>query len=87
MPAFGREWFVEVGARADAFSRLPPGFGFLVPRDEGLRILGAVFSSRLFGGRTPDGHELLTVPIDEIVRQADRAAAELHRTVSSSGAL
>ena len=32
------------------------------------------------------GHELLTAPIEEIVREADRAAAELHRAVSSSGA-
>ena len=32
------------------------------------------------------GHELLTAPIDEIVREADRAAAELHATVSPSGA-
>jgi 5-methylthioadenosine/S-adenosylhomocysteine deaminase len=29
------------------------------------------------------GHELLTAPIEEIVREADRAAAELHRVVSS----
>jgi len=28
------------------------------------------------------GHELLTAPIEEIVREADRSAAELHRTVS-----
>src|SRR5207247_2140230 len=28
------------------------------------------------------GHELLTAPIDEIVREADRSAAELHRMVS-----
>jgi len=28
------------------------------------------------------GHELLTAPIDEIVREADRSAAELHRMVN-----
>src|SRR2546422_6162099 len=28
------------------------------------------------------GHELLTAPIEEIVREADRSAAELHRMVS-----
>jgi oxygen-dependent protoporphyrinogen oxidase len=32
-----------------------------VPRDEGLRILGAVFSSELFDGRAPDGFALCTV--------------------------
>ncbi|PYO59408.1 MAG: N-ethylammeline chlorohydrolase, partial [Gemmatimonadetes bacterium] len=30
------------------------------------------------------GHELLTAPIDEIVREADRSAAELHRMVNPS---
>jgi oxygen-dependent protoporphyrinogen oxidase len=52
---------VHVGAPRDALPRLPRGFGFLVPRDEGLRILGAICSSELFPGRAPDGHALLTV--------------------------
>jgi oxygen-dependent protoporphyrinogen oxidase len=51
----------HVGFRRDAARALPPGFGFLVPRDEGLRILGAIFSSQLFEGRAPAGHELVTV--------------------------
>jgi len=37
------------------------GFGHLVVPDEGRRILGAVWSSCLFGGRAPDGQVLLTV--------------------------
>lgn len=35
------------------------GFGFLVPREEKLDLLGCLFMSRLFPGRAPDGHELL----------------------------
>ena len=36
------------------------GFGFLVPRTEGLQVLGTLFNSSLFPGRSPDGQTLLT---------------------------
>jgi oxygen-dependent protoporphyrinogen oxidase len=46
----------------DASSTREPlaGFGFLVPRDLGLDLLGALFMSRLFARRAPPGSELVT---------------------------
>lgn len=38
---------------------IPEGFGFLVPRGEGVRSLGVLFPSRLFDGRAPEGGDLL----------------------------
>jgi len=48
---------VNVGVEGN----IPDGFGFLVPRVEGKRILGAMFMSKIFPGRAPEGKELLTV--------------------------
>lgn len=36
------------------------GFGFLVPRESGMRLLGCLFMSRLFAGRAPEGRVLAT---------------------------
>jgi oxygen-dependent protoporphyrinogen oxidase len=54
---------VAVAAAAvddDAFPRPLAGFGFLIPRIEGLYTLGTQFNSCLFGGRAPRGRQLLT---------------------------
>ena len=41
--------------RREQLQRLVEGFGFLVPRAEGLHVLGTVFNSSLFAGHAPDG--------------------------------
>jgi oxygen-dependent protoporphyrinogen oxidase len=39
---------------------LPHGFGFLIPRNEGLRLLGVLWASTIFPGRAPEGKALYT---------------------------
>ncbi len=51
---------VSAGYRREQTQRPPDGFGFLVPRNEGLRVLGTVFNSSLFAGRAPEGMVCLT---------------------------
>jgi protoporphyrinogen/coproporphyrinogen III oxidase len=50
------------------------GFGFLVPRGEGPRILGALWESSIYPGRAPDGKALLRVMIGGAT---DRDAVDL----------
>jgi oxygen-dependent protoporphyrinogen oxidase len=54
---------VALALDADATVRPLEGFGFLVPRDMGLELLGALFMSRLFARRAPAGSELVTAMI------------------------
>jgi oxygen-dependent protoporphyrinogen oxidase len=51
---------VSLGYRRSDVGHPLTGFGFLVPRSAGLRVLGTVWNSSLFPGRAPDGHVLLT---------------------------
>lgn len=51
---------VCVGYAADQLPRPLDGFGFLIPRSEGRRILGSLWSSSIFANRAPDGSALLT---------------------------
>jgi len=49
-----------VSLPAESFAQPLRGFGFLAARDQGMHLLGALFSSALFPGRAPEGQELLT---------------------------
>jgi oxygen-dependent protoporphyrinogen oxidase len=51
---------VFLGFRNEQIGRDLDGFGFLVPEKEKRRILGTIWSSSLFDGRSPKGHAALT---------------------------
>lgn len=51
---------VSLGYRREDVGDSLSGFGFLVPRSAGFRILGTVWNSSLFPNRAPAGHVLLT---------------------------
>jgi protoporphyrinogen/coproporphyrinogen III oxidase len=51
---------VSLGYRKKDVGHSLNGFGFLVPRSTGLRVLGSVWNSSLFPSRAPEGHALLT---------------------------
>jgi oxygen-dependent protoporphyrinogen oxidase len=64
-PIFSRIEYAPVAVvsacyRREQIQRPPDGFGFLVPRREGLHVLGTVFNSALFPGRAPDGMDCFT---------------------------
>lgn len=55
-----------LGFDADALARdRGPlnGFGYLVPRSEGIRMLGALWETAIYPGRAPDGKALMRVMI------------------------
>jgi oxygen-dependent protoporphyrinogen oxidase len=86
---------VAVGVKPEDVSAPVEGFGFLVPRSAGIRLLGCLFMSQLFPGRAPAGHELLQCLIgglrwpeavdlpDDVV--AEQVLADLDRTLGIKG--
>ncbi len=52
---------VCLGYEAHRLGRSLDGFGFLVPRGEGLRTLGVLWDSSVYPGRAPAGHALMRV--------------------------
>ena len=50
---------IPVGVDPARVARKIEGFGFLVPRDQEIPLLGCLFMSQLFPGRAPAGRELL----------------------------
>lgn len=54
---------VCLGYQRDQIEHPLDGFGFLAPHDEGLNLLGTLWSSSIFADRAPDGHVLLRVMI------------------------
>jgi oxygen-dependent protoporphyrinogen oxidase len=51
---------VVLGFRREDVGHPCKGFGMLIPKVEGFKILGTIFSSSLFPNRAPAGHLLLT---------------------------
>jgi oxygen-dependent protoporphyrinogen oxidase len=51
---------VVLGFRREDVAHPCQGFGMLIPRVEGFKILGTIFSSSLFPNRAPTGHLTLT---------------------------
>lgn len=81
---------VCLGYAARDLQRVEPGFGFLVPGRERLGILGTLFDTWVFPGRSPDGRVLLRtmiggardpgaldLPDDALVARAQQALASL----------
>jgi len=50
---------VTLGYHTDQLKNLPPGFGFLVPRSEGTRLLACTFVHNKFPHRAPAGKGIL----------------------------
>jgi len=73
---------VAMGFGPDVARSFPTGFGVLIPRDQGYRILGCIWDSQLFARRSPDGHLLVRAMLGgsvdpEVASLGDDQLAEL----------
>jgi protoporphyrinogen/coproporphyrinogen III oxidase len=85
---------IALGYTRSAIPHPLDGFGFLVPRSEGLRTLGVLWESSIFPARAPTGHVLLRVMLggahDPSVVNTDdnellaQATGDLRRTLAVS---
>ncbi|MEO5936122.1 MAG: protoporphyrinogen oxidase [Terriglobales bacterium] len=66
-------------ALAYADPSLPPGFGFLVPRAEGKRMIACTFVHRKFDHRAPPGRALLRVFLTSGLEESDTALMQIVR--------
>jgi protoporphyrinogen/coproporphyrinogen III oxidase len=62
---YGSSTTVSLGYRLEDLPRPLDGFGFVVPRLEGRRLIACSFSSVKFAERAPDGHVLVRVFLAE----------------------
>jgi oxygen-dependent protoporphyrinogen oxidase len=87
---------LPLGAAPDDLREPVEGFGFLVPREAGLGLLGCLFMSELFPARAPEGRHLLHCMLGgvrwpEVAHLPDhsieeRALADLDQTLGLRGA-
>jgi protoporphyrinogen/coproporphyrinogen III oxidase len=79
---------VSFGYQREDVGHSLEGFGFLIPRSEGLRTLGTVWNSSLFPNRAPQGSVLLTSFIggatdpQAAALSAEEISAIVHREIS-----
>ena len=86
---------VVLGFRREDVAHPAAGFGMLIPKIEGFKILGTIFSSSLFPNRAPAGHitltsyvggerypELASLPFDQLV---DLTCADLRVLLGLKG--
>jgi oxygen-dependent protoporphyrinogen oxidase len=75
---------VVLGFRREDVTHPCAGFGMLIPKVEGFKILGAIFSSSLFPGRAPAGYVLLSCYVGG-ERQPELASLPPEKLVELAG--